>query len=105
MSTADRPAIRASKDQAMRDFRQDYARLKSQWGGYSAYDAWVAGANNAAFGAQAAYDELVPAFEALFEREGRDWRRFYAAVRELAKLPLADRPGALQQLSRGAING
>lgn len=105
LSTADRPAIRASKDQAMQDFRQDYARLKSQWGGYGAYDAWVAGANNAAFGAQAAYDELVPAFEALFVREGRDWRRFYDAVRRLAKLPLAERPGALQQLSKGATSG
>ena len=36
------------------------------------YDRWVAKANNASFAAQAAYDELVPAFEALFEREGRD---------------------------------
>ena len=33
-------------------------------------DRWVAQANNASFGAQAAYDELVPGFEALFEREG-----------------------------------
>ena len=32
------------------------------------YDRWVAKANNASFAAQAAYDELVPAFEALFER-------------------------------------
>ena len=34
------------------------------------YDRWVAKANNASFRRpQAAYDELVPAFEALFERE------------------------------------
>ena len=33
----------------------------------------MADANNASLGAQAAYDELVPQFEALFEREGRDW--------------------------------
>jgi predicted aminopeptidase len=40
---------------------------------------------------QAAYDELVPAFEALFEREGRDFPRFHAAVRRLAALPRDER--------------
>lgn len=81
---------------AMQDFRDDYARLKTSWGGYAGYDRWVAGANNAAFGAQAAYDELVPAFEALFERQGRDWRRFYDAVKRLSKLPRLERTQALQ---------
>jgi predicted aminopeptidase len=56
----------------------------------------VARANNAAFGAQAAYDELVPGFEALFEREGRDWQRFYDAVKKLASLPKEERRKALQ---------
>jgi predicted aminopeptidase len=87
----------AMKKGAMQAFRADYARLKLAWGGYSGYDAWVAGANNAAFGAQAAYDELVPGFEALFEREGQDWGRFYAAVRRLAQLPAAQRVSALAQ--------
>ncbi len=52
--------------------------------------------NNALFGAQAAYDELVPGFEALFEREGRDWPRFYAAVKRLAALPKDERMLALR---------
>ena len=60
----------------------------------------MARANNALFGAQAAYDELVPAFEALFEREsqkapGNPWPRFYAAVRRIAALPAAERRQAL----------
>jgi predicted aminopeptidase len=92
----DRSALIAMKNRAMQDFRDDYARLKISWGGYSAYDAWVAGANNAAFGAQAAYDELVPGFEAMFEREGRDWPRFYDAVRRLAEMPVAERARALK---------
>jgi predicted aminopeptidase len=29
----------------------------------------------------------VPGFEALFEREGRDWKRFYDAVKRLAEMP------------------
>lgn len=88
------------KNQAMQDFRAAYAELKIRWGGYSGYDAWVAEANNAAFGAQAAYDELVPGFEALFERAGRDWPAFYDAVRQLAK---NSKPARAQQLKQWAV--
>lgn len=90
----------AMKLDAMQGFKDAYAKLKTSWGGYSGYDAWVAQANNAAFGAQAAYDELVPGFEALFVREGRDWPRFYDAVRRLAKRAQDER---LQQLKQWAI--
>ncbi len=85
-----------AKREAMQRFRDDYARLKAAWGGFAGYDPWVASANNAFLGAQAAYDELVPGFEALFEREGRDWHRFYDAVRHLASLSKKDRRQALQ---------
>ena len=86
----------AMKSEALVNFRADYATLKARWGGYAGYDGWVARANNAAFGAQAAYDELVPGFEALFEREDRDWLRFYDAVRKLAALDKDDRHDALK---------
>ena len=89
----------AMKTEAMKVFRADYAELRRGWGGYAGYDAWVAGANNAAFGAQAAYDELVPAFEALFDREGQDWPRFYAEVRRLAALPAPERAKIFHQLT------
>jgi predicted aminopeptidase len=101
----DLPLRAAIKLVAMKNFREDYARLKVTWGGYSGYDAWVAGANNAAFGAQAAYDEGVPAFEALFVSEGQDWRRFYDAVRRLAHLPAAERARALKQISTEKLSG
>jgi predicted aminopeptidase len=96
---SDKQTLLAKKRQAILDFREDYARLKHQWGGYSGYDGWVADANNASFGIQAAYDELVPAFENLFEREGRDWQRFYDAVRRLAQEPGPQRIRLLKQLS------
>ena len=91
-------AVDAQKKAAMEDFRQRYAALRAGWSGprQGAYDAWVARANNALFGAQAAYDELVPGFEALFEREGRDWPRFYAEVKRLAALPKDERTLALR---------
>ena len=104
-------ALAAMKNEAMRAFHAEYAALRAQWlqprdGGtplattaqVAGYDRWVAKANNASFAAQAAYDELVPAFQALFEREGRDWPRFYDAVRQLAQQPLAERHAALRAL-------
>jgi predicted aminopeptidase len=91
------------KLKAMRDFRDKYAALRAAWPGdparYRLYDRWVAEANNAAFGAQAAYDELVPGFEALFEREGRDFRRFYDAAKKLADEPKATRHDTLKELA------
>ena len=86
----------AMKNIAMQNFRSRYAQLKADWGGFAGYDPWVARANNATFGAQAAYDELVPGFEALFAREGGDWMRFYDAVKRLAELPQAQRHQALK---------
>lgn len=86
----------AMKNIAMKNFRDHYAQLRASWGGFAGYDPWVARANNAAFGAQAAYDDLVPGFEALFEREGGDWQRFYAAVKRLAALPQDQRHQALK---------
>ena len=91
----------------MQTFRTDYAQLRAQWLGtpggattaqVAGYDRWVAQANNASFAAQAAYDELVPGFEALFAREGRDWPRFYDAVRQLTEQPLPQRHAALRAL-------
>lgn len=87
------------KTAAMADFRQSYETLKRDWGGFAGYDPFVAQANNASFAAQAAYDGLVPAFEALFEREGRDFTRFYDAVRALAARPKEERRIDLMRLA------
>lgn len=94
----DAKGLIAMKNEVFEDFRARYASLKQSWGGYSGYDSWVAQANNASFGAQAAYDELVPAFEALFAREARSWPRFFAAVKALAELPADQRRAQLQAL-------
>ena len=63
----------------------------TRWSGFAGYDRWIADANNASFAVQAAYDDLVPGFERLFEREGRDFARWHAAVRRLAELPRDER--------------
>jgi len=87
----------AMKKIAFESFKNDYAQLKKGWGGYAGYDAWVAGANNASFALQAAYDEWVPGFEALFERNGQDWSRFYDAVKGLAHRPALERSSRLNR--------
>lgn len=95
----DDDAKRAAKAARMSRLLDEYAQTKAgRWGGFSGYDRWFEQANNAALGIQAAYDELVPDFERLFEREGRDFARFHAAVRELARLPKAERLATLQRL-------
>jgi predicted aminopeptidase len=87
---------RALKAALMAELRADHARLKAErWGGFAGYDPWFERANNASFGVQAAYDELVPGFERLFVQAGGDFDRFYAEVRRLAALPKADRRATL----------
>ena len=102
----DQTALYAMKDEAMARFRQRYAQLKSEWAAagtpFNGFDAWVAGANNAFFGIQAAYDELVPGFEALFAQVGGDWPRFHAAVRDLARLGKDERQARLSALAAGS---
>ena len=87
----------------MQQFRTEYARLRQAWDGYAGYDGWVASANNAAFAAQAAYDELVPGFEALFasllRHPAGQWQGVYDAVRQLAELPQTQRRDALHRIT------
>ncbi|MFP5485435.1 MAG: aminopeptidase [Gammaproteobacteria bacterium] len=103
--THDHQALKAMKTEAMDAFRKDYAALRSTWQATPAqlagYDRWVAKANNASFAAQAAYDEWVPAFEALFDQSGRRWQPFYDEVRKLAALPRQERADRLRDLRPG----
>ena len=88
-SDDDKRLAKAAIFQALQD---DYALLKAeQWGGDGAYDRWFASANNASFALLSAYSDLTPAFETLFERQGRNWQHFYAEVKRLAALPKLER--------------
>ncbi|MFY9511313.1 MAG: aminopeptidase [Rubrivivax sp.] len=91
---------RQRKQALMEQMRSDYALLKTtRWNGFAGYDAWFERANNAALGVQAAYNELVPQFERLFERSGNNFQRFYAEVKTLAALPKAQRRARLAATS------
>jgi predicted aminopeptidase len=94
----DEPEARKRERKAalMTQMRTEYQALKAErWGGFAGYDGWFERANNASFAVLAAYNELVPQFEALFERNGGDFPRFYAEVQRLAALPKAERRAAL----------
>nr|WP_236674969.1 aminopeptidase [Piscinibacter sp. HJYY11] len=89
-------AKRAAKAERFARLRAEHAALRAgPWQGWTGYDNWFATANNASLGVMAAYNELVPQFERLYEREGRDFERFYAEVRRLAALPQAERRATL----------
>jgi predicted aminopeptidase len=87
---------RAGKAELMRLMQAEYRALRDgPWNGYAGYDAWFARASNATLGVLAAYTELVPQFERLFEQTGRDPARFYAEVNRLAGLPKDERRATL----------
>jgi predicted aminopeptidase len=93
-------AMRERKAELMQQLRAEHERVKTEhWGGSKAYDGWFERANNANFGMLAAYNELVPHFERLYQREGSDLKRFYAAVAQLAALPKDQRHATLRQLN------
>lgn len=89
----------AAKAELLAQLRADHAQLKQQrWSGFAGYDAWFAGVNNASLGVLAAYSELTADFERLFERQGRDFERFYAEVARIGALPKAQRHATLRAI-------
>ena len=90
---------RQRKAALMAQLQADHLALKAApdgpWAGFNGFDGWFGRANNAALAIQAAYDGLVPDFEHLFERKGRDFARFHVEVRRLAALPRDERRATL----------
>ncbi|OGT00220.1 MAG: hypothetical protein A3F73_01945 [Gallionellales bacterium RIFCSPLOWO2_12_FULL_59_22] len=88
--------MRRAKGEVVADMKRAYALMKENWGGDARYDRWFEqDLNNAKIASLGMYTQLVPAFEALLEKEGRDLPRFYSRATELARLPKAGRLAAL----------
>ena len=126
-ATGQQPAatLESSKRQVLTEFQSRYRQLRAQWlqqdealltteprrtqylRRLAQTDEWVAKANNASFGALAAYDDWVPAFAELWHQSQQDadghspsaapsphgWRIFYDRVKALARLE----PGPREQ--------
>jgi predicted aminopeptidase len=90
---------RARKRQLFAELQQDYAALKQGWGGYAGYDRFFAqDLTNAHLAAIGAYNDRVPAFDALLAEHGGNFPAFYGEVRRLAELPKDARDAALDRL-------
>jgi predicted aminopeptidase len=90
---------RRGKEEAFARLKTAYSTQRQNWGGFAGYDRWFAQPlGNAHLVSVAIYTQQVPAFEALLKQQGNDLGRFYAAVRELAELPAAERRQRLAAL-------
>ena len=83
---------RQGKAEVFAEMKTQYLALKASWEGYAGYDRFFAeDLNNAHLVPVATYSELVPGFRRLLSENGGDFKRFYAAVRKIGKLPKAQR--------------
>ncbi|MFI5399470.1 MAG: aminopeptidase [SAR324 cluster bacterium] len=90
---------RARKTEVLAAIREDYQKRRPSFKLLN-YDDWFgAGLNNAFFVGIAQYQVRVDAFAALFEEQGRDFNRFYAASEALGGLSPAERHAALNRLA------
>ena len=97
---------RSRKVGAYAQLREEYVKLKDQWGGFSGYDGWFGESlNNAKLGSVAAYNQLVPAFERLLAEHDGNLKHFYDAVAELAKLTPEQRSVQLPLDTTARSNG
>ena len=88
-------AMRERKAAAFGAMKQDYQRLRAEWGGFAGYDRFFAGVNNANLASVAIYHALVPQFRQLLARHNGDFTAFYGEVKKLAALSREDRVKAL----------
>ncbi len=84
--------MRVAKREGFEELRREYAALKARWGGFAGYDRIMGAApGNALLASITAYSKYVPGFEKMIDAEGGDLPRFYAAVKQVAKLPKKER--------------
>ena len=96
-SGAARDEMRAGKAQILGTLAADMRALELREGAsYPLYEAWIAeGLNNARLASVSTYFDCVPGFARLLAQAGDDLARFYAAARELARQPRAQRHARL----------
>jgi len=85
------------KAETFADLKAEYLALKSSWDGFAGYDRFFAQElSNAHLVPVATYSELVPGFRRILAENHGDFRRFYAAVKKLGKLPEDQRHAKLK---------
>jgi hypothetical protein len=94
----------ARKQEILAQLPAHYRQMRdTRWNGFAGYDEFFLSPwNNARIAAMAAYQDDVPAFEALLASEGGDLPRFFARVKALARLDPGEREQALAALLQPA---
>ena len=95
-------SVRQPKALILAQLRENYAKLKADWGGTASYDRWFAKPlNNAQLNTVAAYFDLLPGFRALLQNDGGDLEKFYKDVSALGKLKKKERHRRVNGRSAG----
>ena len=88
---------RSGKQQILTSLQVELRSRREEWPNPAAIDDWLErGLNNARLASIATYHDQVPAFQALLASNNGNLPAFYAAVAELAQLPLSERTAALK---------
>ncbi len=96
---------RQTKARLFLALQDDYQVLKANWGGYAGYDRFFAEPlSNAHLASVATYNDFVPAFRVLLQRE-KSFPKFYKAVNRIAKLERKERHRVLETLGKSASPG
>lgn len=83
---------RIRKKEILTLLKARYAALRESWDGFRGYDRWFeTPVNNARLVSVAVYRDRVPDFLRLFESCGKDFSRFYSAVKSMGILPQEQR--------------
>jgi predicted aminopeptidase len=95
---------RVVKARLFQELKDEYQVLKGNWGGYAGYDRFFEQPlSNAHLASIATYEDFVPAFRALLQKEG-SFPRFYKEVKRLSELDRADRHRILKAMSKPVLN-
>ena len=99
-STASQDDKRARKREVIARLKSEHERIKRErWNNFAGYDRFFAqDLNGAHLAAVGAYNDLVPAFEALLVRVGGDLPKFYAEVKRIGALAHAHRRAELHSM-------
>lgn len=96
-SAASDAQMRQKKSETFAAMKAEYVILKSSWGGFAGYDRYFSRElTNSHLVPVATYSELVPGFRRVLAENGGDFKRFYAAVEAIGKLPKEKRQAKLQ---------
>jgi predicted aminopeptidase len=95
---------RVVKARLFQELKDEYQVLKGGWGGYAGYDRFFEQPlSNAHLASIATYEDFVPAFRALLQKEG-SFPRFYKEVRRLSELDRADRHRILKAMAKPVLS-